>query len=192
MNEARIVGNRPWVLVALLLAGVVHIVSILIMPHVAPDDAFKRLSRGAKINSFRALPEVSPGSEVLPYADPALATGACVYDLSEGPLHLYATVKGGMFMSLSFHSRHDRVFYAMTDKAATRRLFDVVVATPSQLEAIKAKDNPDDPPQELRLVSPERTGFVYARTLMADPSDRKNAIAQIQQTTCEIDREAVR
>lgn len=183
-----IVGDRPWLLIGAVLAGVVHIVSVLAMPRLATGDAFARFARGGPSNTFRTLPPATPGAEKGPYNDPSLATGVCVYDLSQAPLRVRAALRGGTFLSISFHSRRERVYYAMTDKAATRRKFDVVVATPKQIDALKAKDNPDDPSEELRLVSPEKTGFIYVRALASDPSDMRNAEAQIAAVSCEPDQ----
>ena len=91
------------------------------------------------------------------------------------------------FVSLSFHSRHGTVFYALTDRATTRGGFDLVVATADQLAAMEAKDTDEEPPQELRVLAPGRKGFVLARALAPQPSAYDDAAAQIAEMTCAIE-----
>jgi uncharacterized membrane protein len=188
----RAIAERPWLLASLLLAGMVHILSVLAMPRLAPNDAFQRLARAGTLDEFRPLRPPAPGDELGPYNDPAVAVGVCRYDLAAGALRVRATLTLDSFVSLSFHGRRGQVFYAMTDKAATRRSFDVVVATAEQLSAIRAKDTDEDPPQDLRLLASARKGFVYARALAPQPSAAQDAAAQIAAISCRIEPIAAR
>jgi uncharacterized membrane protein len=186
-ERAPAVAGRPWLLVCLVLAAFVHIVSILAMPQLAPRDAFRRLAALGAANQFHPLPRAAPGAELFPFNDPAVATGVCVYDLKNGPLHLRAKLIGDSFVSLSFHTRHGVLFYALTDKAATRQAFDIYVVTADQLAAMQARDSEDEPPQELRVVSSSRKGFVFARALSPQPSAFDDARGQIRAVTCGIE-----
>ena len=49
----RAIGLLPWAMAALLIAGVVHIVSVLLMPLVAPRHAYARLVEAAKSDRRR-------------------------------------------------------------------------------------------------------------------------------------------
>jgi uncharacterized membrane protein len=186
-DRAPAVAGRPWLLVCLALAGVVHLVSILAMPRLAPDDAFRRLAALGAVNEFHPLPRAKPGAELFPFNDPAVAAGACLYDLKDGPLHVRAKLIGDSFVSMSFHTRHGLLFYALTDKAATRQAFDIYVLTAEQLAAMQAKDSEEEPPQELRVVSSARKGFVFARALSPQPSAYEDASAQIEAMSCAIE-----
>jgi uncharacterized membrane protein len=188
--RSQAVAERPWLVTAIVLAAVVHLVAVLAMPRLAPNDAFRRLAALGPINAFHPLPRALPGAEIVPYNDPAAATGACRYDLAWGPLHVRAKLTGDLFVSLSFHSRHGRVFYALTDKAATRQEFDLFVLTAEQLVAMQAKDAGDEPPKELRVVSPNRTGFVFARALSPLPGAYDEAAHQIAALDCIIEPSA--
>ncbi|MBV9702663.1 MAG: hypothetical protein JO163_08045 [Methylobacteriaceae bacterium] len=181
------VADRPWLIAALVLAGFVHIASVLAMPRLAQDDAFARLASAGPLNEFHALPRPEPGAELVPFNDPAFSAGVCLFDLSEGPLHVRARLISDSFVSLSFHSRHGTVFYALTDKATTRRAFDLFVATADQLAAMEAKDTEEEPPQELRVLASGKKGFVLARALAPQPSAYEDAAAQIAEMNCSIE-----
>ena len=181
------VADRPWIVTALVLAGLVHIASVLAMPRLATKDAFGRLAALGPINEFHALPRAVPGTERGPDNDPGVAAGACLYDLAGGPLHVRGKLVRDGFVSLSFHGRHGNVFYALTDTVATRRGFDIFVLTPDQLAAMQAKDTEDEPPQELRIVAPTAKGFVFARALAELPSAYEEAAGQIAALNCAIE-----
>ena len=68
-------------------------------------------------------------------------------------MRVKAPVGRSGFASLSFHTRRGSVFYALTDKAATHGLMEAIVVTPSQLRALVAHDDEDNPSQNMRIVS---------------------------------------
>lgn len=167
------------------VAGVVHLVSILAMPELAPHDAYARLSALAKPSQMTLLPRALPGHEITPFEDPALAQAVCLYDLSSGPLHLHAELDDPGLLTLSFRTRSGRIFYSMTDQAALHGEIEVRIMTQSQLEAVEENgDDEDEPLQELRLVAPDMKGFVLVNALAAFPSERAQAEARATSVSC--------
>jgi uncharacterized membrane protein len=173
-----------WCLGALVIAGIVHIVSILAMPGVASKDAYARLAAFVAPSRLTLLPPARPGQELMPFLDPAMARGVCLYDLTSGPMHLQASVEGDGFLSLSFHSRVGRVFYSMNDRAALRGKIDVLLVTADQLEAIEAEDEEDEQPRELRLTAATPQGFVLLSALAEHPGDVALAEGRILSASC--------
>jgi uncharacterized membrane protein len=165
-------------------AGLVHVISIFVMPEVAPNDAFTRLSALATANPSVLLPRALPGQELMPFEDPALAQAVCLFDLTQGSLHVRANPERDELLTLSFRSRTGRVFYAMTDRAAVRGKIDIRILTAAQLEALQAEDDEDNPPQELRLVAPQMKGFVLIDALASHPSERAAAEARVMSVSC--------
>jgi uncharacterized membrane protein len=166
------------------MAGLVHLISVLAMPQLAPRDGFTRLAAFAKARQPVLLPQPLPGHEVTPFEDPTLAQAVCLFDLSHGPLRVGASLDQDALLTLSFRSRTGRVFYAMTDKAAVHGKIDIRVMTAAQLAAAQAQDDEDNPPQELRLVAPQPQGFVLIDALAPRPSERAAAEARALSVIC--------
>jgi uncharacterized membrane protein len=166
------------------VAGIVHLGSVFAMPQVAPHDAFSRLSALAAPNRTVPLPQPLPGHELAPFEDPAMAQAVCMFDLTRGSVRLRAKLDPDALVTLSFRSRTGRVFYAMTDRAATKGTIDIHLLTPPQLQAVQADDDEDNPPQELRLVAPELKGFVLIEALVRYPSERPAAEARASSVSC--------
>jgi uncharacterized membrane protein len=182
-------GVLPWVAAVLVVAGLVHITSILAMPRLAPNDAFTRIAALAPLHRMTLLPPVAADDLATPYEDPALAQGVCRYDLSQGPLRLRATLAPDALLLFSFHARFGQVYYSMTDRSATRGRLEMLLLTQQQLEAVEAQDSEDELPQELRLVAPTLQGFLLLRALAERPGEYVEAQKRIAAIGCGLDRD---
>ena len=168
---------------ALILAALVHLVVVLIAPFVATRDAFTRLAPLGGLNQTAALPRAAPAEKLTPYADPAVAMTFCRYDLASGPIRVQAPATRA-FASISFHTSRGLVFYALTDRAATRGVIGVVLGTPEEVHALAARDDEEAPSRDLRVAAPVREGFVLMRVFSEFPSLYSEAEAQARQLTC--------
>jgi uncharacterized membrane protein len=185
----RLLSIVPFVAAIICVAGIVHIVSVLAMPAVAPQDALTHLSSVAPAGEgVVLLPPASPGREVMPYEDPSVALGFCRFDLSKGFYRVRTTIDGEHYIALSFHNRSGRIFYATTDRSALRGKIDIAIVNASQLEALEANDPEDEPPAELRLLAPGTNGFVLIRALAERPNELPKADGRVTSVTCAPER----
>ncbi len=182
----RLVGFAPWALGCLFVAGIVHLSTILLMPHVATRDAYARL--GGQAGAAVAIAEDAHGARPAPFDDSGTALAICKFDLAQGPAHIQAHVDGEHFLSLAFHDRASRIFYATTDRAAVRGKIDIVLVDAHQLAQLEAEDSEDSASQELRLLAPSRQGFILIRSLIERDSDRARAQAAVQTVACRHER----
>jgi uncharacterized membrane protein len=181
----RLLGIIPFIAAIICVAGIVHIVSVLAMPAVAPQDVLTRLSGvAAPGDGVVLLPAASPGREIMPYEDPSVALGFCKFDLSKGLYRVRTNIDGEHFIALSFHTRAGRVFYATTDRSALRGKIDIAIVNAAQLETLEASDPEDEPARELRLLAPAGTGFVLIRALAERPNELPKAETRVTSVTC--------
>lgn len=156
-----------WILSALLLGGVVHLATILVLPRAAAQNAYARLAALTPVNTVTPLAAPSAQSEILPFMDPAFAVAVCHYDLASGPLKLNAPVSQA-YTSITFYTRNSVAYYAINDRAAGRRAI--------ELELMTAEQHADLPEEEditsadrLIIESPTKTGLVMLRALAPEP-----------------------
>ena len=174
-------------LCGLVLAAIIHIVVILRTPDFAENDAFSNLRH--TLTEDHAVVISAPGadSDWLPQGDPSVVAGACAFDLSEGPSRISARVGGAAFEALSFHAQGGAVFFALTDRAAVKGELDVLVLTRRQLDEALAAESDEAPSQDVRIVSPRRTGFVVVRVAAPFPSQRAQAEETARSVSCVIE-----
>lgn len=176
----------PWAAATLLIAGIVHIVSVLLMPAVAPQTAYARLLRAVGDTPTEGLVKLAtaaPGAEPLPFEDPAFAEGVCVYDLSRGLLRVSTPADGADFLALSFHSGGGRLYHAITDRAAIKGKIDIVIGDEKQMDALQGAAD-EAPPQEVRLTSPTKRGFVLVRAFAKRAMDQTRARERLDAVRC--------
>lgn len=178
----RALNLAPWALGCLFVAGIVHLSTILLMPHVATRDAYARLGGGP--NRPTLIAADAEGVRPTPFDDPMAALAICRFDLTKGPMRIQANASGEHFLSLAFHDRASRIFYATTDRAAVRGKIDIVLLDAAQLAHLQAEDTEDSAPQELRLEAPSPYGFMLIRALVERESDRARAEAAVQAVSC--------
>ncbi len=178
------IAGFVWLGSIVLIAGIVHIVSILMMPRVASKNAYARIAAVAPVNQIYALPMPVPGTEVVPFEDASMEMAVCRWSLDQGPIRLRGNVSAERLTLLSFHSRQGQIFYSLSDRSSTRGRIDVLLVNQAQLEAAEANDNEDDPAQELRILAPATEGFILLQALAERPADRPEAQRRLQSFTC--------
>jgi len=157
-----------WLLAGLVLGGIVHLASVLLLPRTATQDAYSRLAPITPVNAVAPLPVPSPDNAILPFMDPAFAVAVCRYDLANAPLKLTTPV-GQAYTSVSFYTRFGVAYYAINDRAAGRRVIELELMTAEQRNQL-----PDDEEvtaaDRLIVESPTQTGLVVLRALSPEPS----------------------
>lgn len=177
----------------LVIAGIVHIATVLAIPRFSEGDAFTRarasetLDHPLRIHGLAGGPPAAGGAW-LPNPDPAVSVGVCSYDLDDGPMRVSAQA-GSLMLSVSMHSRRG-AFYAVTDQAAVRGGLDLVVMTRAQYDEALANDVAGEVTRDVRIIAPARRGFAVVRVISALPSERAVADAAVQAVACTIDSPA--
>jgi uncharacterized membrane protein len=170
-------------LAGLLLAAIVHIVTVLLIPKLAQRDAahaFGQLGAGGHAEL------VSVGSGTRPAvleADRHTVTAICGYDLGNGPLRVTART-GTLALGITLHRHTGGVVYAITDRAAIRGVLEFIVLTAAQYDERVANDEDGETSRELRVVSDSERGLVVVRVLAKQASDRPDAEALATGVQC--------
>ena len=124
---------RPllWILGAILLGGIVHLSTVLVMPQAATQDAYARLLPLTPVNAMVPLAAPTADNAIMPLMDPAFAAAVCRYDLSAGAIKLNAPLSQA-YTSVTFYTRNSVAYYAIDDRAAGRRAIELDLMTPEQ------------------------------------------------------------
>lgn len=172
-----------WVLAGALLGGIVHLVTVLILPRTATQDAYSRFAAVTPVNAIAQVAPPAPQEAVIPFMDPAFAAAVCRYDLSDGPLKLTVPV-GTAYTSVSFYTRRGVAYYAINDRAAGRRVIELDLMTPQQKTNL-----PDDEEvtaaDRLIVESPSITGLIMIRALAPEPGLMPAARAALAAARCQ-------
>jgi uncharacterized membrane protein len=156
-----------WLLGGVLLGGVVHLATVLLLPRMATQDAYSRLTPFTPVNRVVPVPSPSPEKATMPFMDPAFAMAVCRYDLTNAPLKFSVPISQA-YTSVSFYTRSDIAYYAINDRAAGRRVIELDLMTPDQHNDLP--DNEEITAADRLIVeSPTNTGLIVIKALAAEP-----------------------
>lgn len=167
--------------ILVVLAGIVHLVTILAMPILAQNTAFHRLSQLAPTNQMTLLPDATPADMTLPMTDPAFVTAVCLYDLRARPLRLRVPASED-YTSVSFYTARGVAFYALNDQAAGR-VIELDLLSPAQRAALP-EDEEITAADRLVVESPSERGIALIRAYARYPDLRPQIRRQLEAANC--------
>ena len=168
------------------VALAVHLASVLLLPRVAPEDAFARIAAPLSTGAVHVLAAADAPGLPVPFRDPLVASAVCRYDLRAGTIRVSAKVTGEAMVAVSFHSREGLPFYGLTDRASNEGTIDLVLMTAAQRARIEAAEQEDPPAREVRVEAPGPEGFVQFDVL-ARVGGVKEAERAFQSVRCALD-----
>jgi uncharacterized membrane protein len=171
-----------WIAGGLVMGGIVHLATIMVLPRTATKDAYGRLAALGTVNGFTVLPAPTPQASTVPFMDPAFATAVCRYDLGKGPVKLTIPVSQA-YTSVTFYTRYDVAYYAINDRAAGRRSIELDLMTTKQREDLP-EDEEITAADRLIVESPSPTGLIVARAFSPEPSLLPAATATLAAAQC--------
>ena len=174
-----------WLLGAVLLGGIVHLSTVLIMPQAAAEDAYSRLVPLTPINTMIQLNAPTSEHSVMPFMDPAFATAVCRYDLSSGAIKLNAPVSQS-YTSVTFYTRRSVAYYAINDRAAGRRAIELDLMTADQHAQVPEEEDVTAA-DRLIIESPSTTGLIVLRALAPEPGLMAMARGALAAAQCHIE-----
>jgi uncharacterized membrane protein len=173
-----------WVLGAVLLGGIVHLATVLVLPRAANQDAYSRLSPLTKVNAVVAMPTPTAASSVMPFMDPAFTAAVCRYDLTDGIIKLNVPLSQA-YTSVTFYTRNSVAYYAIDDRAAGRRAIELDLMTADQRAQVPEEEDVTAA-DRLIIESPTTTGLIVLRALAPEPGLMPMARRALANAQCRI------
>ncbi|WP_108683216.1 DUF1254 domain-containing protein [Methyloceanibacter sp. wino2] len=172
-----------YIALAVVLAGLIHVVAVLTLPVLAPRDAHARLAALGPTNTIIQLPPLKPGQQVMPNMAPDVRYAMCLFDLSDGPVHLRANIPDELWL-IAFYTPIGENFYTVVGADMKRGNVDLVVTTGDQSVADATGDSPEALENLLVVNSPANKGIALIRAPLAGPSRSFEAQRALEAAYC--------
>ena len=154
------------ILCGLVLAGIIHIMIILMIPKFGTKDASDQLSQNNDMWEFVTLSSV--GAANIADVDPFFEIGACRFDLNEDSL-LISGPETDAFWSASVFSEDGKILYSMNKRSAIDDKLSILVVNPIQMSNLR-EIQPQEIETSILVESRNSRGFVVLRVLSPDES----------------------
>jgi uncharacterized membrane protein len=174
----RLGGVVTFVVATLLLAGAVHICTILLIPVLATSDGWSRLDALAGEEQFAETVAEESGAGV-PGLDPLFMNGACRIRLQDAPAAV-TTGADDRFWSLALYDPQGTIIFSLNDRTAVDGRLDMLVVNPTQNatlrlapadaagERVVVESQFDDLVALLRLFAPTEAARVESRRILSE------------------------
>jgi uncharacterized membrane protein len=202
----RAIDLIPWLLAAVFGAIAVHLVLLLALPGFAPASAWRRLALKTPIGEVALLPRAAPTTRPL-FSDPYAALALCRFDTTRGPLRLRAQADADHPFAVSVRLADGTIIFSANDRQTPKGRFNIRILSQAQADAEDfARDHSEqeEPPEqkpsapaqdapdadELRLISPAKSGFALFRALSLREGDYDAAAAALASVSCALEKPA--
>ena len=169
-------------LATLLLAGIVHIVTIVLVPHYSSVDGWSRAAAAAFSEGWTPLVSPDASQAALPGLDPLFVHGLCKVAINEAPAILSLDA-ANRFWSLALYNRSGTVVFSLNDRTAVDGALEMLVV--NFLDAERLKESPQADLEGMIIVESANADLIAVLRLYApEPADRLEAQAQIAAAQC--------
>src|SRR5688572_24444850 len=166
----RLGGVVTFVVATLLLAGAVHICTILLIPVLATSDGWSRLDALAGEEQFAETVTEEAGAAVLGL-DPLFVNVACRIQLQVAPVAITPGASD-RFWSLALYDPQGTIIFILHDRTAVDGRLDMLVVNPSQNATLRLA--PADVAGE-RVVVESQFGDLVALLRLFAPTEAARA-----------------
>lgn len=167
-------------LCGLILAGIVHIIIILLIPSLGSKDAAKQIASTFTANKFHYI---NDGKKVgITNSDPFLKLSVCKFDLTSSAIEIKGPPNIN-FWSASVFDERGRVIYSMNDRTAIKNQLRVVIVNPIQMADIR-QTQPEEVESSVIVESQSTKGFVLLRALVPDASWNSQSVDFLRNSEC--------
>lgn len=169
-------------LATLMLAGIVHMVAILLVPHYSGSDGWSRAAAVAVNEGWTLHDSATSPQSTIPGLDPLFVHGLCKFAIDEAPaiLSLEAIDR---FWSLALYDPSGTVAFSLNDRTAVDGALEMLVVNP--LDAERLKESPQGDLEGLIILEIANVELIAILRLYApERADRVEAAAQIAAAQC--------
>ncbi len=171
------------VLAVLILAGAIHVVAVLSLPHLAQKTGWTRLSALSKPNRIVILPTASPSNQAIPLMAPDVRYAFCRYDLDAGPVRLESQILDELWL-IAFYTPHGDNFYTISGGDIQRDKIEIIISSQAD-QIFDTGDDPDEEKENVVIVNvPEKHGVVLIRAPLPSASYAARTEDALRQATC--------
>ncbi len=169
-------------IMGLILAGIVHILIVLLIPSYATKDAWAKLTSIGEPWKFSTIARPGEKTALLPSSDPYFRVSACRFDLSEAPLLVEA--KGNVpFWSAALFDRRGQNIYSFNDRTSVDQRLTLIVVNPVQMAQLR-KNPPEESDDAVLVQSNTDKGFIIIRAFQTNSSWNSIVTEFLQSATC--------
>lgn len=166
--------NLTWIAATITLALFVHISTVLAIPYLSENDAWRRLEKSTQPNKMHIFKDLKAGNKLWAFHAPDIKYAICRYDIARAPVRVDFELLRGVW-SVALYDNQGRNFYAADGFDLLRERMSLFLIGPDHL---KIED------QGLPLAVPSEQGLVVIRAPVDNGILEKQVIEKLERAKC--------
>ncbi len=167
------------VLSGLVVAGIVHVVAVLLVPGAAPGDAVARVAGTAPPDRVTVIPA---DTSVLAGLDPFFVHAVCPFDVSRGPVEIAGQMPPDVW-TIAVAAGTGGIAGSLEHGSVADGRLDLVVGRPGDVERMRLQRVESGRTATMVEVDSDR-GFVLLRAFDGPRADEADIRALLSALTC--------
>ncbi|MBI1385720.1 MAG: hypothetical protein GC150_12495 [Rhizobiales bacterium] len=172
-----------YVLLGVLAGGLVHVLAILTLPHIAPARAWQQLGVRYPVNTLQVLARAKPGEMALPLMSPDVHYAVCQFDVTKGAVTFSTEMLEGSW-SIAIYNRLGLNSYTIGGTDLQHQKISLVL-TRSQAETTSAPVAEGAMASTLTVPLTEPKGIVILRAPVKGPAYEALTTEALSRARCE-------
>lgn len=167
---------------ALVGAGIVHILTALVAERLASEAIFQRLSRRLPVNAMQVLAQPSPATQLVPFGGAEGPMAVCRFDLSTAPLAVEAILPAAGW-SVSVHGQDGAGQYVVAGQDQRRTDISLIILPPGDAYLAALPENAG-PRGATPIQLSGQEGFIFIRAPLKAGAYRARIEADLAKARC--------
>jgi len=174
-----------WLIAGLLLGAIIHLVTILTLPHLSEHKAWDRIGNAYPINAMTILPPISPDAQPLPFMAPDIRYAICRYNVKDKPLVVRTTLLNENWSIAVFDKLGDNVYTVSGANLRSNNVdIKISLAENDKLKFGIRQNQFIDSGIPVKVNAPE--GLVMVRAPVLSKAYTDQAITHLRMASCKI------
>jgi len=170
--------NWGFVVAALIIAAIVHVASVIAIPHLVMGRVISVMAQNGGLNTMKHGARATARSRLVVRPSPDLLYSTCIFDLNAagGALRVHASGMPATYWSVSIFDAETNNFFVENDRQAKTGAVDFILIAPGvSVGDVKLP----------MVVSPTMRGVILFRTLINNETRLAEIDASRRHASCE-------
>lgn len=163
-----------WAAATIVLALIVHISTVLAIPYLSENDAWRRLKERTKPNQMEIITQLEEGNKLWAFHAPDIKYAICRYDVTRDPVRVDFELMRGVW-SIALYDDQGRNFYAADGFDLLRERMSLFLLGPDHIKV-------DD--QGLPIAVPSLQGLAVIRAPVDNQVQKKHVLELLDKAQC--------
>jgi len=172
-----------WLGAGIIASGIVHVVTVLALPHIAETRAWVSFAGDLPVNAVKALDPPNADKTPMPLMAPDVRYAACRFDLGNSQVRFRTRLVGGAW-SIALYTPGGANYYTISGAELQRDEIEMILTLAQEDAGSFAPITEGAKTSTVTVAVPEREGLLLLRAPIISPAYEPEIERVIAESLC--------